>query len=723
MHRPKDWLNEFDTARLELLAKGVTRLWKTGTDPRSYTPHDPGHFKRVEANLRRLLPVDTWTLISNQERFLLSCAAWTHDIAMHPAAYGEDGDKLTPSQIRKKHVEASADWVLRHRKEYDLSHNEAVLIAEICRHHSRFNDIRGCSTERICQGELVRPQLLACYLRLADALEIAHARVEDSEISRFLFLQEVIADNADFTLFHWIKSFVVAGIAVLHKERTLQVEFQLPKDDLEQVLGRDVLSRVGDIDELSSLPHSIAESSPRYHLLTQYALDELRNELETVEDILAACGPTSFHIVEALDTVRILKGAATPPWSIGLRRVVNYLNVAYSPNSSGTAGAALNAIDDAISVICDRSGWSIDELRNRKDGKKKIGSNKVLISRDAVIEVIPHLRKSLQARQSQRRCHNELRRITDFVVEYAQALIKFEGDEYLPWVMLLDEFRNNLGAILDADGDRMQALRANFASEMAEHIVKNGQKLNVLLFGNSATVADALASLIPSVVPNGVHCYIAEGRGKSKHGPHNKPVYLDAETYAANVRSSLEGDGKEKSRSDVVSIEVIPDTAVGRVLDRNHTDSEHPQADVVLFGANGIFREPDVRVAHTCGHLCIAATAKHFGVPVYVLSSVAKISQKPYSRWRDAIRERNEWIAGKASDVIERLEGVGASAEWNPSEEQIGIDLVDKVVTDAGICDFADGARTQDYLAMWETEIESQLKPSTSFAELLEKAQ
>jgi len=80
--RPKEWLSEYDARRVGELTRKFQTQWKSSVDPQAYTLHDPGHFGRVEQNILGLIPSRRWRLLNDEERFLLSCAAWTHDIAM-----------------------------------------------------------------------------------------------------------------------------------------------------------------------------------------------------------------------------------------------------------------------------------------------------------------------------------------------------------------------------------------------------------------------------------------------------------------------------------------------------------------------------------------------------------------------------------------------------------------------------------------------------------------
>jgi translation initiation factor 2B subunit (eIF-2B alpha/beta/delta family) len=718
--RPKNWLNEADEIRISQLANKVSDLWKSGPDPRAYTPHDPGHFARVEHNLRCLIPANSWDQLTESERFVLTCAAWTHDVAMHPDAHGPSGKKLKPQQIRDLHVDESANWVIRERRKLNLAFAEAAVIAEVNRFHSRSKaDISLCSGQRICKGEFVRPRLLAAYLRLADAIEVAHERVDDWELSRFLFLQEAVTETADLTLFHWIKSFVVSGITPSVVSQTIQVEFQAPRRDLLELLKKDLpQDSRSSFESRNSLPLDLAERSSGFRMLTHYILDEVRNELETVEEILACGGITSFHFVKPAPDVILLAGDAEPVWAPGLRRVVNYMRVAYSPNSTGTAEAALTAVDDAIDVIKDLAKKAFQKSPTTEtvsDKQVPDGEWNGEIPRGIVKEVFPQLRESLQARLEVRSCQNELRRISNFVVRLATHIIQDRRADCRPWIAELKDYRRRMENLIRSDGEATKRLCKVFWSTVKKELParKKTKRLTVLLFGNSSTVAKTIAKFAEYGGEN-LFCYIAEGRPKTHHGARNVPLYVDAEAYATAIREAVaHSPGKLK-----VDIKVIPDAAVGTVLDPFHAkgrdQSKCPPVDMVLFGANSIFSNPEVRVAHTSGHLAIAATARQFKVPVFVIAGAVKVQTRPpATKWRDAVRSNN-WLASRGSGLIERLAEQGATADWNPREDQIPFGLLTAIITELGICapNKGDARRKLD---TWQKRIDTQVGQDRDF--------
>jgi translation initiation factor 2B subunit (eIF-2B alpha/beta/delta family) len=629
--------------------------------------------------------------------------------------------------IREQHVDESANWVVRHASSEWLSFSEANIVAEINRYHSRKYDLSSCSEQRACNGHFVRPQLLAAYLRLADAMEVAHERVDDPSSPRFLFLQEVVRPNADRTLFHWIKSFVVSAIVPSVKSQTIFVEFQVPLNSLPSLTTGEGSAEPGSNghlgidDNTRSIPFKQARLVSGFHLLTQFILDELRQELETVEQALALGGISSFHFVMPSDEVVVLPVTANAVWAQSLSRVVNYMRVAYSPNSTGTARAALTAIQESISVMDEEIKKQNDPVSKRARSRSHV--RKFTLSSESVDEVkliVLQLKESLEAQLSERSCHNELRRITKFVNSWSKHDFTLNRTRYETWKSSLLSYSSKMQTLVDYKGITGEELSRRFwddakSQPMLERSFKSGQ-LTVLLFGNSSTVAEVLADFKKHHIRT-LDCYIAEGRPKTKHGARNVPIYLDAEAYARAIRTAA---AKHKISPKSIRIRIIPDVVSGTVLDPFHAvgrNSEHPPADVVLFGANGVFWNDDVRVAHTAGHLSIAAAAKYFSVPAYVVAASVKIQATAVqTAWRDAVRSEGEWIASKGCGLGKRLEDQGVETLWNPREEQIPLELLTAIVTEKGICRPGEANGTsREQLRKWEQEIDNELGQNETF--------
>src|SRR5580692_3169504 len=249
MKRPRGWLSELDEAIALKMEQVVREQWGKGAESSEFTPHDPDHFARVEDWIRALIPQERWKDLSFEERKILTWCAWTHDIGMFTSQHSR---KDSSKAIRNKHVEQSAIWVANEWPSLKLDRMEAQVISEIIRFHSRSNSLAKCPQRRPCSRTVVRSRLLAAYLRLADALDVANDRVQEPH--RFNLLLRQVAEDIDDTLFHWVKSFVVSGIAVDYEQHEIRVEF---------------VNHTG--------PHQ-----QHFAMIKRYVLDEIEDELASV---------------------------------------------------------------------------------------------------------------------------------------------------------------------------------------------------------------------------------------------------------------------------------------------------------------------------------------------------------------------------------------------------------------------------------------------------------
>jgi hypothetical protein len=200
------------------------------------------------------------------------------------------------------------------------------------------------------------------------------------------------------------------------------------------------------------------------------------------------------------------------------------------------------------------------------------------------------------------------------------------------------------------------------------------------------------------------------------HGARNVPTYLDVEAYAETLRAAEVEHGQSDPliQRNQMTLRVIPDIAAGTVMDPVHAQGRdsnlYPSVDAVVFAANGIIVNQEVTIAHTCGHLAIAATAKQLGVPTFVLSSAAKIQTAKMGRWQVATREdKGKWIGSASSGVLDGLNKHGASIDWNPREDHVPVSLVDAILTDLGTCKCNNKDIAQK-LIDWEKQIDEEVE-------------
>jgi hypothetical protein len=617
MTRPHGWLNELDEADALTMEEVVRSEWVKGADPGEITPHDPDHFARVEDWVRALIAPERWKDLSYEERKILTWGAWTHDIGMFAGQYALDEP---PKAIRNKHVDQSAIWVANEWPRLKLDRMEAQVVSEIIRFHSRSRPLDQCAERRSCCRVVVRPRLLAAYLRLADALDVAHDRVQETH--RFNLLLRQVSEDIDDTLFHWVKSFVVSAIAVDYEHHEIRVEFVNYKGPSQQ----------------------------QYTVIKRYVLDEIEDELASVEKTLSFGGISSFHLVTSAIGGDVC-GDLEEKLAGSIRRVLGWVQLTQSPNSTAITIAALDAVRTLLGQV--------RELR-AKDPTEAWEALRTGLQR-----LLMTLRDQLRKRQ----CHNELRRIFSFLSDIHKANEFKEGyDETTIQSVAL--FTSRFSLLASPDTVRHARLAKELVSVLNDCSPSRSgtEPWTFLLYGCSDSVGSVLAAFS---VDRKLSLYVAEGRPKTHYGPHNIPTYVDAEAYVERLHSW--GVKAEK-------ISIIPDASIASAIDLGVRGLQ-PRIDAVILGANGIYIRPGV-VAHSAGHLGCAICAHQLSIPVVVLAAATKVSLVAEVEGQKANRN-SKWYASE-KEALERLMIHGATTEWNPREDRVPLELIDVIITDQG---------------------------------------
>lgn len=670
------WLSEVDAesaTRMRSFVRGLFSENKAGT--KAYTPHGPDHFERVEAGILELIPPSKWHLLSAQERKLMSWAAWTHDIGMNKAVYPEG--QIEEHVIRGQHVEKSAEWVLENHSGMDLNPIEAQVLSEFITFHSRKNDLKRCPASRHCSGGYVRSRLLASYLRLADALDVAHGRVEGFEYDRFAFLLESFDSASRETIFHWVKSFVVSGIVVNHSKRRIEVEFQWPESP--------------DVEPGT------------FELLARYVIEELNSELQSVESVLVDEGVSSVHSVFRMNDVKFTP-LPKSSWTKEVMGVLDYLRIVYSPNSTEMILAALEAIRDVAEADSKPLQVSLQQLHEGLDSQLAL-----------------------------RNCHNGLYHVLEFVKAALRAVTTDKQPAVTEATVRerLTQFAKTAEDLIGPDCPQVQQLADNFWSSLSEISESNvrtksdQQRFDFLLFGCSESVVGVLRHAPQEISTLGL--WIAECRTKSRHGPYNTQTYVDAERYAQMIQSGVKPEGAK------MEINIIPDAGVATLLncvesgsfrDQAQRDDENemylPFMDAVVFGANGIYLKPRPCAAHTSGHLGVSIIAKSLKVPVIAVASALKIRVESLEDWVTSFRDKDaKWLTSDR-ELHDRLFGKKRGSDgkhakvkaWNLREDQVPIDFISAFVSEIGyhVVSEGDGDASVE-LEKWMNAMKSHLLP------------
>jgi translation initiation factor 2B subunit (eIF-2B alpha/beta/delta family) len=659
------WLAAEDEDPAAAMRESVRHTWTQRREPSRYTPHDPDHFARVERWIVRLIPKDNWIRLSLLERKLLTWCAWTHDVGMLRSVGRPDASDV---EKREQHVEESADWVADEYPHLRLSKLEAQAVAYINLHHSRKYNLGKCQEKQLCNGQTIRPKLLAAYLRLADALDVAYTRTDQPE--KFELLVEQISQDTDNTLFHWIKSLAVADISVNHSRQEIEVEFF----NLNEPVGRAPGAGVGKSNALDG------RSETAFRFIQQFVINEIEDEIASVGKTLAFGGISAFHFVTSSGRASI-RGNLRNQLQESMEKIISYIQIARSPSSTEVTQAALTATT---------------ELLERTRAIKSSGNQQEAWTffRNALMK----LDESLTSQLHQRRCHVELHRIQSEIQQRKNEVADRPQYEER-CVQSLEDFVQRYKRVVGPLTRKSVEQFTLFLRESRRN-TPDDAVWTFLLYGCSETVAKALAQFEQH---HKLRLAIAEGRPKSQHGAHNKPVYIDAEHYLATLRNC-----GVKTRD----IFFIPDACVATAI---HRGAEAPSPDVapidaVLFGANGIYLDDEVSIVHSAGHLGVAIAASEHQVPVIVFASTAKIAAKTLASSDNPERKGDNWLTSDP-DTRQRLKEspLNLGGTWNPREDLVPGKYIAAIVTEHGTVALKKSVSALAILRRWYQDVDRAL--------------
>ena len=192
------------------------------------TPHDYRHNLGVICKLLELIPLEKQAefleqdprKITEEEWFCLIAAAWLHDVGMIPV-FDDDGDK-SATEIRDEHHSRSKEYVLKH--DFGFNHDFNVIIGELCLYHRQRENIRNCIA---VSSSGIRVQLLAAYLRIADAIDVSAKRVDERLFQRLLASRIPLSSRM-----HWLKSFWIKDIILDHDNHRIIIDFKFNEKNL-----------------------------------------------------------------------------------------------------------------------------------------------------------------------------------------------------------------------------------------------------------------------------------------------------------------------------------------------------------------------------------------------------------------------------------------------------------------------------------------------------------
>jgi len=191
-----------------------------------YTRHGTDHSERITDAIGKLLE-EYPDLLNENERFILLSAVYLHDIGMQSPVYAGLQNKTEYNleeleKIRENHHEASAKMILESISSksklllgLELCKDYADFIATVSKYHRKL-DIKEIKDKNF-SGEKIRLKLLSSILRLGDALDADHRRVN----MEILNLREIPVESK----FHWWFHHYVQSVAIEKGKITLYYRF------------------------------------------------------------------------------------------------------------------------------------------------------------------------------------------------------------------------------------------------------------------------------------------------------------------------------------------------------------------------------------------------------------------------------------------------------------------------------------------------------------------
>lgn len=250
-----DYLDENLSRAVGNVRESAVKIW-AAPKHKYYTDHTVAHSERIIAKLNGLTAgvMHSEKPMSKHELYILLAAIFLHDIGMQNECF-EGGDL---EKIREVHEKITYEMIMnsiKDSKRYGtlgliLDPSLVVAVARVAEGH-RKSDLTSRKYDLFKFGdEIIRPRLLASFLRLGDALDIDHRRV----IMENLELTRISAGSR----YHWFRCHYVNGVTV--EDEFITIGYRLPPEKNYDAL------------------------------IVPLVEDEIRNELSKLEGILRKFG-------------------------------------------------------------------------------------------------------------------------------------------------------------------------------------------------------------------------------------------------------------------------------------------------------------------------------------------------------------------------------------------------------------------------------------------------
>jgi len=599
-----------------------------------FTPHDQRHYVKVEELLWRLLGPDDriGDHLSDHEIFLLLAAVWCHDVGMIPELFTEN----ETCNARTKRLLSTVWYCPESDIEGILKADRKVFgsEAETVEWDRQVRNAHGARSARwvIKNAQLFGP--------LGDAIAVAKlCTLHRHAAYKHLATEAWEADNVHLQLL----------AAYLRLADCLHV------------------SDIGGEEEFRTYLALGLDPVARFHWLkSRYAKDiTVMSDFSVKVQIRRPPAPRQVK--------RRKTDLPTDDWNLKMRPLEEALTQTIQDEIDSVkdylAQGGLSIFTRVVPELVEDNSMTQADVRQLRELLKLVELFHPALAQNAsallriVLEQMSVFIENAEA-------HEAVKFLNDYRTHVWARILK-----HRPCHVLLWKVNEMLAGVLDAvgqnDEQRIAGVRQQLndwkerrnAIEKAipQHafaILQDGDP--VLLYGYSDSVLKCLANLSDGIKAR-TEIWVCEGRTKTEYRHNNRLTYSDGIRYALELR-----------RIGCRNVHIVPDAAASNLFARK-------LAKKVLVGANGI--SPNGRVAHSLGHLAIVDMANQRGVPVYVVADTMKRGE--FQEEPDLLRS-NDWLTTDTAFEPE-LEQLGVTGTYNPREDIVESDQIEKVITERGL--------------------------------------
>jgi translation initiation factor 2B subunit (eIF-2B alpha/beta/delta family) len=465
--------------------------------------------------------------INAKELFLLIASSWLHDTGMIPPE-GKRNDENFFARIEVHH-HLSIAFIEEYKNELGLRGHKHIrdlkniILSHRHKDYNALNVLHEDSIEYYSKSG-VRPDLLAAYLRLADALQKPRRiKIETKMILEF---------RDPYSRYQWLKSQFVKTVIISKADHKVKLELRTI-----EVSGRE---------------------ATHLEALKEILRRELQNELDSINKVFIEW-QANFYATAECDTDKLSDKLIMPQFSDLLSSIE-----LFESNISPTSSAVIGIVLDQIRKILQYDNF---ENQNELDIKFK---------RSALDELRGYNDEVLRNIINIRQCHVPIRRVNCLLDEYLKDFDKKDDEKIIYTYGSIKQRIQELHL-------QRKVIKESLP-EKAMGLIIDG--LPILLYGYSRCIVKSFEVAINKF--KGVECekdnyiniieniknmpiYICEAATKNEYRYDNKLIYNDALNYI----EALNNIGEFRN------LYYIPDLCAANLFSKGMVSK-------VLFGANGI---------------------------------------------------------------------------------------------------------------------------------------